>query len=213
MRHGSQSGVAIVILMVMLAVALILMAAAAPAWKYVAKNEREQELIFRGDQIARAIEAYQQKNANTYPTSLELLTKGRQLRRLYKDPMTRDGKWRLIRQGEPLVPPTTTAGGRARPTPGPTPRPTLAGDAGGIGPIVGVASRSSEPSLRVLNVNGIPRTRYDEWYFVAGQTRFVGRPPVLPVRGGRPPGANPGGAPYGTPQATPQTTPQEAPIE
>ena len=41
---------------------LIVLGAAAPTWRYVMKNDREEELIFRGGQIADAIERYQKKN-------------------------------------------------------------------------------------------------------------------------------------------------------
>ncbi len=83
---------------------LILMGAAMPSWKYVVQNEREQELYFRGDQIASAIERYQKKNGGTAPPTLEVLVKGKFLRKAYTDPMTKDGKWRYIKVGEMMVP-------------------------------------------------------------------------------------------------------------
>ena len=45
----------------------------------------------------------------------------------------------------------------------------------------GVASTSTEKSLRVFN----GRTRYNEWVFLPGQPRVVGRPvgPALPRPG------------------------------
>jgi hypothetical protein len=59
-----------------------------------------------------------------------------------------------------------------------------------------VASRSTEDSLRVFN----GKTRYDEWLFLAGQPRIVGRPlqmqqpgvglPGAPGMPGAPPGLN-----------------------
>ena len=51
---------------------LILMGAAMPTWKYVMKNEREEELLFRGGQIADAIERYQKKNGKSLPAALEV---------------------------------------------------------------------------------------------------------------------------------------------
>ena len=93
---------------------LILMGAATPTWRYVMQDDREQELYFRGDQIARAIEDYQKKNGNTFPPSFEVLVKGKFLRREYKDPMTTDGKWRIIRPGEAVPVSGTPTVGRAR---------------------------------------------------------------------------------------------------
>ncbi len=63
-------------------------------WKVIVKRDREAELLFRGDQIRRAIGLYLSKpGAKKFPTSLEdLMGDGannkNHLRRLYKDPIT-----------------------------------------------------------------------------------------------------------------------------
>ena len=62
----------------------------------------------RGE-IADAIARYQRRNGNALPPSLEVLVKGKFLRREYKDPMTKHGRWRFLRPGEV---------GRAGPAPG-----------------------------------------------------------------------------------------------
>jgi type II secretory pathway pseudopilin PulG len=176
-----------------------LMAMAMPAWKYVMQDSREEELIFRGSQIADAIERYQ-KEKKTLPASLEVMVQAKCLRKAYTDPMTKDGKWRLLRPGEFVLP---GAGGRSgRPggigtgqLPG---RPsqlrpgTIGGEIGG--PFIGVASRSKQKSLRLFN----GRAQYDEWIFAVGMPRFVGKPPVnMP---GQPnPFPSPGGNPTGGP--------------
>jgi hypothetical protein len=63
------------------------------------QREREQELIFRGTQYARAIANFHQK-FQRFPTSVNELTKltngFRFLRKEYADPMTPSGKWRFI---------------------------------------------------------------------------------------------------------------------
>jgi type II secretory pathway pseudopilin PulG len=189
---GRERGYALVALLAATTIMLLMMGAAVPSWRYVVKNEREEELIFRGRQISEAIRRYQTKNANALPTSLDVLVKGRFLRRAFKDPMTKDGEWRLIRQGEALLPPGSPgssrpgAPGSASPTPSPspTPRSTFGPAAMGIGAILGVASRSTEKGLRLVN----GRERYNEWLFVAGQPIVVGRQAV----GGGQPG-QPGG--------------------
>lgn len=198
-RSSAEAGFTLVALMASLAILMVLMGVGARSWRYVMQNEREEELIFRGGQIADAIQRYQAKHGNAPPPSLEVLVKGRFLRKLYKDPMTSKGEWRLIRQGESLtpVPGPSPSGG---PSPGPSMPPvTRPGGPGlppgqSIGALVGVASRSTEKSLRVFN----GRLKYSEWIFAAGQPRVVGRTSVLPVMPG---GGVPAPAPQGLPQA------------
>jgi type II secretory pathway pseudopilin PulG len=178
-----ESGFALVMVLAGITVTLILMGAAVPTWRYVMQDDREQELFFRGDQIARAVEAYQRKNGNALPPSLEVLVKGKFLRREYKDPMTKDGRWRLVRPGEAVAVSTTPARGGPSPRPSPSPSAASAlGPGGGtsLGAIVGVASRSRQTSLRIFN----GRTRYDQWVFLAGQPRRLGRDTGPRVPGG-----------------------------
>jgi len=195
-----------VIVLAGITVMMILMTAAAPTWRYLSQDDKEQELFFRGDQIARGIEEYQRKNGNTFPASFEVLVKGKFLRRQYKDPMSKDGKWRVVRPGE-----TVSAGGGmpglggrgglgglgASPQPNPSPSPSSAfgqstsafGAAGGIGLMAGVASTSKETSLRMFN----GRTRYDQWIFLAGQPRRLGKIQGPGPASGGIPGAQPSG--------------------
>lgn len=143
--RANESGFSIAVLLAGITIMFITMGAAVPTWRYVMKNDREEELYFRGDQIARAIERYQRKNANSLPVSLEMLVKGRYLRKVYKDPMTPDGKWRIIHPGEALTP------GALRPPGGPSPGP---GSTGGIGPLGeqsgGAAGAGRQPGLTPL---------------------------------------------------------------
>ena len=178
---------------------MIMLAAAVPSWRYVMRNDAELELISRGGEIADAIARYQRRNGNALPPSLEVLVKGKFLRRPYKDPMTKHGRWRFIRPGEavgPLVPgiPGTTGGTTTKTTT--TTRPSAFSQTGAtLGGFQGVASTSTEKSLRVFN----GRTRYNEWLFLPGQPRVVGRPigPAMPRPGGAFPTARPPSA--GTP--------------
>jgi type II secretory pathway pseudopilin PulG len=61
------------------------------------KRDREEEMIHRGTEYARAIKKYYKKNGR-YPASLDDLDKGqiRYLRKRFKDPLTKDGKWKLL---------------------------------------------------------------------------------------------------------------------
>lgn len=187
----SEAGFSLVALFAGVTIMMIMMAVAMPSWKYVVQNEREQELFFRGDQIAAAVERYQKKHGNAPPTSLEVLVKGKYLRKEYLDPMTKDGKWRFVRPGEVVVPRLTgqagRRGGEMAARPGRNPRD--------LGPFIGVASLSEEKSLRLMN----GAETYDQWLFIAGKPRVFGKPvgPPLPQPGG--PGASPAPGPS-TPQ-------------
>ena len=103
-----------VALMAAVAVMMIMLAAAVPSWRYVMRNDAEEELIFRGGEIADAIARFQRRNGNALPPSLEVLVKGKFLRRPYKDPMTKHGRWRFIRPGEVVVPGAPGIPGRPR---------------------------------------------------------------------------------------------------
>ncbi len=175
---ASEAGYSLVALIASATIMLILLAAAVPTWRYVMKNDREEELIFRGGQIADSILRYQRKNGNALPTSLEVLVRGKFLRKAYKDPMTKDGTWQFIRQGEAIGPiPAPGASPSPRPSSGPGAPTGMT-----LGPMVGVASTSTEKSLRLFN----GRSRYSEWIFAAGQPRVVGRQlgPTIPAGGG-----------------------------
>src|SRR4026207_1900286 len=95
--HRRDSGFSLAALIFFATAASIFIAAAVPAYQMQAKREMEAELIFRGEEYARAIQKYQRK-FGVYPTSVDQLvsTNGlRFLRRPYKDPMT-DKEFRLI---------------------------------------------------------------------------------------------------------------------
>src|SRR5215218_8881930 len=77
-------------LLVALTVMAILMTAALPAWRTAAQREKEAELIFRGEQYARAITLFQRKYANASPPTIDVLLNEKFLRKKYKDPITND---------------------------------------------------------------------------------------------------------------------------
>jgi len=215
-RRRGERGYSLVALMVVVAVMLVALTAAVPSWRYLMKNDREEELIFRGGEIADAIARYQRKNGNALPPSMEVLVKGKYLRRAYKDPMTKDGRWRFIRPGESLGPGMPgpagtggTAGGASSPfgstpqgagstgagpgsRPGSTSATSSAFNQPGttLGGFQGVASTSTEKSLRVFN----GRTKYNEWLFLPGQPRIVGRA-TGPAAGSPGGGVRPQGSP------------------
>lgn len=79
-----------VALLILMAVMAVAMTAALPAWSTLARREREAELVFRGEQYARAIMLFQRKYAGTFPPSVDVLVEQRFLRKKYKDPITND---------------------------------------------------------------------------------------------------------------------------
>ncbi|MBF0303489.1 MAG: type II secretion system protein [Desulfamplus sp.] len=123
-------------------------ATAQRSWTTVVKREKETELLFRGDQIQRAIASYYKavENKKLYPGSLNELIKDprfpstkRHLRKIYTDPMTGNSEWGVV----------YTQGGR----------------------IKGVFSKSSEEPIKKSNF--LPqysrfqdKTHYYDWKFI-----------------------------------------------
>src|SRR5436190_15330644 len=87
---GEERGYAMVALLVLMAVMAVALTAALPAWSTLARREREAELVFRGEQYARAITLFQRKYAGTFPPTLDVLVQERFLRKKYKDPIAND---------------------------------------------------------------------------------------------------------------------------
>lgn len=187
-RRDAQSGFTLVGLLVVVAVINVAMAVAATSWVTLDKRAREAELIWRGQQIATAIDCFGREHATEALEKLEQLVEANCLRRLYPEPFARDGEWRVLRQQDLadgtiaalLGLPTaeggsddqeTTAGGdgTAAPQSGSF-RFELRMQARGLGGpassgqgIVGVASNSTAEGLRVFR----GRQHYSEWVFLA----------------------------------------------
>jgi hypothetical protein len=111
----SERGYALVGLMAVMLFALILTTAAAPAIKYESQREREEEMLWRGQQIQSALLRYTALRRNQYPTNLGDLVEGvndgiKKVRLLRPsalcDPMTRcepgESNWKLVHPGDPL---------------------------------------------------------------------------------------------------------------
>src|SRR5262245_7230167 len=61
MNGRDQRGYAMAALLVTLSVMAVLMTAIMPAWRHIAQRDREEEMIFRAKQYARAIGLFQKK--------------------------------------------------------------------------------------------------------------------------------------------------------
>jgi len=215
-----EGGYAMAALIVLLGVMAVALMTALPVWSTQAKREKEEEMIFRAQQYARAITLFQRKYAGAYPPSIDVLVNERFLRRKYLDPLT--GKdFQTVGVGEGISLQTETGRGAAggRLTPPPRPGDDSAGGrgrtggtppanpftsafgqsgtaGGGVGAagasagILGVRSTSTEKAMRLWN----GREYYSEWVFTPTQgNRAEGvATPDGGVQGGQVPG--PGGA-------------------
>jgi type II secretory pathway pseudopilin PulG len=97
-----EQGYVLLLMLFLAAMLIIAMTAAAPYLTTQIKRDREIEMIHRGEQYARAVKRYYRKFGR-YPGRIEDLEKTnniRFLRKRYKDPMSADGGWRLVRFGE-----------------------------------------------------------------------------------------------------------------
>lgn len=97
-RMFADEGYILLIMMMMATLLLISLAAAVPSIYVEGKREKEKELIFRGEQYARAIELFHMK-FHRYPASIKELLHTDNLsflRQRFRDPMVKNGKWRYI---------------------------------------------------------------------------------------------------------------------
>ncbi len=88
------------------------LAAVGQVWSTTVKREREQELLFVGEQFRQAIGQYYESSPGIkrYPRTLQDLVQDertpavrRHLRRIYLDPMTGTDRWALIMQGDQIL--------------------------------------------------------------------------------------------------------------
>src|SRR5262245_46442114 len=207
-----QRGYAMAALLVGLSVMAVLMGMMLPVWTHMAQREKEEELIFRGQQYARAIGIFQRKFANTAPPTIDLLVEQRFLRKKYKDPITNDDFQPIYANQAPQT--VGTPAGSSRPGEAATTNRAVEQPQavqsrtgpGAPGGIIGVTSKSKESSIKIYN----GRSKYNEWAFVYVQTaqRPDGSGTQAPGQPGtNQPGAGPQGpgrgpSPFGNPGGT-----------
>jgi len=179
-RGRGAEGYAMAALLVAMGVMAVLMTVAMPVWKQAAQREKEEELVFRGEQYARAVGLFQRKYANAFPPNIDVLVQQRFLRKKYKDPITNDdfaplsqgaaagntpgsGSLTAAQPGQTATQPQTAPAGRGL-GPGPAVAQVGAGPTGGtpVGGFIGVTSKSKDKSIRIYK----GRTHYNEWAFV-----------------------------------------------
>jgi len=98
---GGESGYALLLAIFLVATLLLVTAVATPNVLTQGRRQKEEEMIWRGNQYIRGVRLFFRKNGR-YPQSLEQLTtvgadNVHFLRKAYAEPMnTGDGSWRLI---------------------------------------------------------------------------------------------------------------------
>jgi type II secretory pathway pseudopilin PulG len=173
-------------LLVAIAVIGVVISVVLPVWRTAVQREREEELVFRGRQYARAIQLFQRKYANSYPPNLDVLIEQRFLRKKYKDPVNKNGDFEILYQNT-LARRTAAQAGRGGTTPSAVGQAEGQGAAAGSlampgsafgsqvagpqGGIVGVASKNTSKSIMVYD----GRTVYNEWQFVWTPTNTTPR--------------------------------------
>jgi len=139
--HAKSRGYTLSVLLIMM-VALGVFMQKAHLWAPTQLNrEREAELIYRGEHLARGIAMYRQRTGR-FPTSLSEVEalRPRVIRQIYKDPMTEKGDWSFI-YNVPTAP---------------------SGNNEGL-PIVGVRSMSNNDSVKLYRNKSL----HSEWEFSA----------------------------------------------
>lgn len=169
--RAGERGYAMAGLLVAIAIMSLMLSVAMPTYRTMMQREKEEELIWRGQQYDRAIQLFRRKTGAPGPPSVDALIEGRFLRKKYKDPIT-DDDFELV----PLS---------ALPAGDGVPQQQRA-----YGQLIGgVRSKSKDRSLRVLN----GRNRYNQWQFTYVPWKPGGQPTVPGGPGNRTPdGAFPG---------------------
>lgn len=185
----NQRGFTLAGALTLIAVMTILLAMAIPLWSRVKQRDNEEELIFRGKEYVEAITRYQQK-FGSYPPDIDTLEKLKFIRKLYPDPMTKSGKWKVLHpdslvqtgeagkinpageQGQEDVENKGEDEGEKKPVEfGSTDEKKdedvkedeedEEAEVESTGPVVGVVSRSKKASMKVYN----GQSNYNKWAF------------------------------------------------
>ena len=215
-QRNGERGALMVALMAGIAIMMILAAVAAQNWSDVVRRDNEAEMIFRAEDLVRALKRYQ-KDKGKLPNELkELVEPGQKgqyfVRKLWKDPLVKGGKWQLLYAApggglyDPTAPGLEAPPGAGQESPGTAdsmpgradnapggipsiiPHDNDASEVSGL-PIAGVKSKCSDKPFRLYR----DKAEYKEWVFsVFDATAQVGVAPgqgnaQAPGLGGTPP--------------------------
>lgn len=175
-RRGWQRGFTYIALLIFIAVLGVGLAAVSEVWSVQLTRDKEEELLYTGDQIRDAIAMYSRQGAGAggrFPGRLEDLLKDprspatrRYLRKIYPDPITGSTKWELVQ--------------------------------GPNGEVLGVHSTSDKEPLKKAGFSLADRqfegaTKYSDWVFVISPMLNLAPPSAIP------PGASAGQNSRGVP--------------
>ncbi len=208
-RRRAEGGTLIVALMAGIAIMLILSAVAVQNWADISRRDNEAEMMFRAQDIVRALKRFQ-ADKGKLPIELdELMEPGQRgqyfLRQLWKDPLVKGGKWQFVYMNPagglydptaPVVPPTGDGAqpGLTQSLLNPPDAATFPG-AGKLGdgsadptglPIAGVKTRCTDRPFRVYK----DKTEYSEWVFSIFDLDPRGQAPKQPNQPNQPNPAN-----------------------
>lgn len=159
--RAGQGGLGYLVVLFWLALGSVALTGEAILWSMERQREREEELLFAGDQIRRAIGSYHEASAQPrqYPPSLQSLLDDtrsfpsqRHLRQLYTDPVGGGAPWVEIR--------------------------------GSHGGIIGVHSASARTPIKrtgfaALDEEFADKTAYAQWHFIHHGAQTLHRPAVM----------------------------------
>jgi type II secretory pathway pseudopilin PulG len=112
LRGGRQHGFTLLGLLFLIAGLGVAMAALGTMWHTAAQREKERDLLFVGNQYRQAIESFWKmplpvgtvrrlpKNFNELLSDSRFPSTVRHLRRLYRDPMTGETEWGLVKDAD-----------------------------------------------------------------------------------------------------------------
>lgn len=172
-RPGDERGFTYIALLIFIAIMGVGLAATGEVWHMTMKRDKEEELLFVGNQFRNAFTMYYYRTPGQmgrYPMSLEELLKDprypatkRYLRKIYLDPITNSTNWELIK--------------------------------GPNGEILGVHSASEDEPIKKSNFRLADqdfegKTKYSDWVFMIA-ARYIPAPTVMnpsgtPVNGLKP---------------------------
>jgi type II secretory pathway pseudopilin PulG len=162
-----DGGFVLVALLVAMAISAIWLATMLPAWRQQAIRTREADLVFRGQQYARAIALYFVNDNCTLPVDADMLVSRHYLRKKWKDPITNDDFVPLMAgmSASSTSPGTTPSTGRPA-GPAPVAGSQLVG-------LYGVSSKSTDTSIMVYQ----NQQQYSLWSFrYTDALQKMGRP-------------------------------------
>jgi len=112
-RRGRQRGFGYLMVLFALAAMGITLAGAGEVWHTAARRDKEAELLFVGQQFRLALASYRDRSpvgSPTAPATLDDLLQDprfpmavRHLRRAWRDPVTNDAEWALVKVADRIV--------------------------------------------------------------------------------------------------------------